>query len=94
VTKETITVTNASYINSWSVVELLFKLRQRYLATGIPISMVLDNAGYQVCSLVQEVASALSVELIYLPSYSPNLNLIERMWKFVKEKCLYAKEFF
>jgi len=49
------------------VVELLFKLRQRYLATKIPISIVLDNAAYQVCSLVQEEASVMSVELIYLP---------------------------
>jgi transposase len=29
--------------------------------------------------------------LLYLPAYSPNLNLIERMWKFVKTKCLYSK---
>jgi len=93
VTKETITVTNASYINSWSLVELLFKLRKRQLETGVPISIILDNAGYQICSLVQEVASSLSIELIYLPSYSPNLNLIERMWKYVKKKCLYSKEF-
>jgi len=33
----------------------------------------------------------LNIELLYLPSYSPNLNLIERLWKFVKKKCLYSK---
>ncbi|MBE9593244.1 MAG: transposase, partial [Proteobacteria bacterium] len=27
----------------------------------------------------------------YLPPYSPNLNLIERLWKFVKKQCLYSK---
>jgi transposase len=27
---------------------------------------------------------------LYLPPYSPNLNLIERLWKFVKRKCLYS----
>ncbi|OQX20911.1 MAG: transposase [Candidatus Altiarchaeales archaeon A3] len=31
------------------------------------------------------------MELLYLPPYSPNLNLIERLWKFVKKKCLYSK---
>jgi len=29
--------------------------------------------------------------LLYLPTYSPNLNLIERLWKFVKKKTLNAK---
>jgi len=33
----------------------------------------------------------LEIELLYLPPYSPNLNLIERLWKFVKKKCLYSK---
>ncbi len=30
----------------------------------------------------------LNVKLLYLPTYSPNLNLIERVWKFVRKKCL------
>ena len=40
---------------------------------------------------MQELAKSLGIELLYLPPYSPNLNLIERLWKFVKKKCLYAK---
>lgn len=40
---------------------------------------------------MQELAESLGIELLYLPPYSPNLNLIERLWKFVKKKCLYAK---
>jgi transposase len=40
---------------------------------------------------VQELAESLGIELLYLPPYSANLNLIERLWKFVKKKCLYAK---
>jgi transposase len=28
----------------------------------------------------------LRIELLYLPPYSPNLNLIERFWKFLKRK--------
>jgi len=38
-----------------------------------------------------EKAKSLNIELCFLPSYSPNLNLIERMWKFVKKKCLDSK---
>jgi len=28
---------------------------------------------------------------LYLPSYSPHLNLIERLWKFVRNECLYSR---
>ena len=37
------------------------------------------------------MANNLAIELLYLPPYSPNLNLIERLWKLVKKKCLYGK---
>jgi transposase len=93
VTKQTITITNTTYINAWSVIELLFKLRQRYLTTRVPITIILDNCGYQACNLVRVAARMMSIELIFLPSYSPNLNLIERLWKFVKKKSLYSQEF-
>ena len=93
VTKETLTITNTTYINAWSVIELLFKLRQRYQLKGIPITIVLDNAGYQACNLVRTAAKMMSIELIFLPSYSPNLNLIERLWKFVKKTSLYSQEY-
>jgi hypothetical protein len=33
----------------------------------------------------------LGIELCYLPSYSPQLNLIERLWKFIRNECLYSK---
>ncbi len=56
---------------------------------GRPIVIVLDNARYQHCQLVEELAKELGLTLQFLPSYSPNLNLIERLWKFVKKKCLY-----
>ena len=89
VTHELITVTNDSYINAQTVCDLLRKIAS--LNLRIPITLVLDNARYQKCALVQDLAFALNIELLYLPSYSPNLNLIERLWKFVKKKCLYSK---
>ena len=58
---------------------------------GVPITIVLDDARYQRCALVQSVAQRLGIELLFSPAYSPNLNLIERFWKFVKKQCLYSK---
>ncbi len=58
---------------------------------GIPITVILDNARYQRCALVQTVTQELGIELLYLLTYSPNLNLIERLWKFIKKQCLYSK---
>jgi transposase len=40
---------------------------------------------------VKELATQLNITLCFLPAYSPNLNLIERLWKFVKKKSLYGK---
>ena len=48
---------------------------------------------YQKCPIVFERAKHLDITLEHLPSYSPNLNLIERVWKFTKKHCLYGKYF-
>ena len=93
VTHEVITVCNSTYINSEAVTELLFKLRKRFLETGIPISIVLDNAAYQRCYQVEYLANLMEIELVFMPPYSPNLNLIERLWKFVKNKCVYGRDY-
>ena len=55
------------------------------------MKIVLDNARYQHCTFVEEAAKSLNITLLFLPSYSPNLNIIERLWKFTKKKILYAK---
>ena len=86
---ELITVINDAYINSQSVCDLLCKIARLNLKT--PVTLVLDNARYQRAKLVQQFAAQLGMELLFLPSYSPNLNLIERLWKFVKKQCLYSK---
>jgi transposase len=89
ISHEMITITNDAYINAESVCALLEKIARLYV--GIPITIFLDNARYQKCAWVMEKAKSLKIELCFLPSYSPNLNLIERVWKFVKKKCLYSK---
>jgi transposase len=87
-TKEIITVVNETYINAESVCLLLAQLAARY--PGELITVVLDNARYQKCALVTGYAASLHIELLYLPAYSPNLNLIERFWRYVRKECLYS----
>ena len=87
VTKELVTITNDTYITSMQVCELLRKIPE---SATIPVTLVLDNAGYQRCLLVTALAKELRIELLFLPPYSPNLNLIERLWKLVKKECLYS----
>jgi len=89
VSKHFVCVMNDTFVNAGTVKELLLKISQRHLST--PVTVVLDNARYQRCHAVQEYAAGLGIELLFLPSYSPNLNLIERLWKFVKRQCLYSE---
>ncbi len=89
ITHEVVTVTNDTYINALSVCDLLRKLAVKH--TGEVITVFLDNARYQKCTLVQDLALELNIILIYLPAYSPNLNLIERLWRHVKHQALYSR---
>jgi transposase len=89
ITYQLITVTNETYINAESVCELLQKIAHLNLTT--PITLILDNARYQSCKVVQAKAADLNIELVFLPPYAPNLNLIERLWRFIRKQCLYAK---
>jgi transposase len=89
VSKEIFAITNDTYINAESVCLLLTKIAVRY--AGQAITIVLDNARYQKCTLVLQHAATLGIELLFLPAYSPHLNLIERLWRFVRKECLYSK---
>ena len=83
VTHEVITVTHDTDINSESVVTLLKKLAERF--TDLPFTLVLDNARDQRNAYAMVEAERLGMTLLWLPRYSPNLNLIEQLGKFVKE---------
>lgn len=80
VTTETITAA--------SVCTLLENIRAEIAG---PITLVLDNAPYQRNAKVLKCARRLSIHLLFLPPYSPNLNLIERYWKFLKQRCLNSR---
>jgi len=82
------TITNDAYITSQQVMMLIDKLVIEY--PNKIIAIVMDNARYQRCNIVKEYAALRGVRLIFLPTYSPNLNLIERVWKFVKSEVLNA----
>jgi transposase len=89
VTRELVSVTNTTVVNALTMCELLRGIAAKGLSG--PVTVVLDNARYQKCAVVQGVAKSLGITLLYLPSYSPNLNLIERLWRFIKRDALYGR---
>lgn len=84
ISKKLTTITNDAYITATEVCDLIKKVSLEY--AGKPIYLVLDNARYQKCMVVQALAAELKVTLVYIPPYSPNLNFIERLWKHTKGK--------
>lgn len=79
-------------VNGESICELLKAVRKKNVGGG-RVYMVLDNAPFNRSKKVRNLAKKLKIKLIYLPPYSPNLNPIERLWKFFKKKTLYNKYF-
>jgi transposase len=88
-TKEVMTVIKRTTVHADTVCQRLTQLVAH--ADGLPVPVVLDNVRYQKCTLVQQYAAALGVELLSLPAYAPHLNLIERLWRFVRKECLYSR---
>lgn len=80
------TVVNTTYVNAETIAELLKKLATKY--SKLPIYLVLDNARYQHCDFIKDLANSLGIHLVFLPPYSPNLNLIERVWRYIKKDVL------
>jgi len=92
ITRQLITVINTTVVNSETMCELLRKIAAQGLAgPRCPITLVLDNARYQRNALVQALAEELGITLLFLPSYSPNLNLIERLWRFLRRRAIYGR---
>lgn len=60
------------------------KLRKAY-PDGKEIILIEDNASYNRAYATQNKARKLNITPKFLPPYCPNLNLIERVWKFMKK---------
>jgi transposase len=89
ITRQLIAVTNTTVVNTETMCELLRQIAAQNLVG--PVTLVLDNARYQRNKVVQDLAAQLGIRLLFLPSYSPNLNLIERLWGFIKRQSVYGK---
>ena len=90
VTRQLVSVTNTTVVNTATMCELLHKIAELGL-TG-PITLVLDNARDQRNAVVMACAEQLGITLLFLQSYSPNLNLIERLWKLIKRRSLDGRD--
>ena len=75
-------------INSQSTIRLFDKLEAKHPEAKV-IHIIVDNATYYKSQLVKEYLKTSRIKIHFLPGYSPNLNLIERLWKFFKKKILY-----
>jgi transposase len=78
-------------LNQESTVHFLRWIRARN--EGKKIHIILDNARYFHAKVVKEEAKELGIGLVYLPGYSPNLNLIERYWGYLRKKILVNKHY-
>lgn len=74
-------------INSQSTIELFKQIEEAYTDKQT-IYVIADNAKYYKSTLVKEYLENSRIEILFLPPYSPNLNLIERLWKFLRKKII------
>jgi len=73
--------------NADSTIDLFSKIEAKHPDAKV-IYIIVDNARYYRSCLLKEYTEGTKIKLIFLPPYSPNLNLIERYWKFFKKKVL------
>jgi transposase len=87
-----ISINRYDTINEFSVVDSLKEIERNY-SKSKKIIIICDNAKYYHSRYVSEYLKKSKIELMFLPSYSPNLNLIERAWRFFHKKITAMKYF-
>jgi transposase len=86
-TGEYVGVAVTGSVNAKTVIAFIRRLEAAF-SEAERITVFVDNARYFHARLVRAYLLGKRVRFIYLPAYSPNLNLIERLWKFCKKKVL------
>ncbi len=77
------TILTEETCDSVRIVEFIKKIKEKYPCRKIVI--ILDNARYNHARITRAFAEENDILLLFLPPYAPNLNLIERLWKFTKK---------
>ncbi len=80
-----VTINISDSVNAQSTISLLQDLERKY-PNAKRIIIICDNARYYKSQPVTEYLKESRIEIKFLPSYSPNLNLIERVWRFMNKK--------
>ena len=75
-------------LNAEATIRFFKKVEEAYPGKS-RIHMFLDNAPYYKNKKVKEYLEKSKIMLHFLPPYSPNLNPIERLWKWMKERVIY-----
>lgn len=86
-----IIIRQAETINGASIGQLLTAIRSKN--PNEKLYVVMDNASYNRSKYVKKLAKKLKIKLVYLPPYSPNLNVTERLWRFYRDNFLINQYF-
>lgn len=74
-------------VNAESTKEVYQAALERHPEASV-IYIISDNARYYNNKKLKEWVDGTKIRQIFLPPYSPNLNLIERLWKFLRKKVI------
>ena len=74
-------------VDTKAITNLLDKAKEQYPLVKT-IHVIIDNARYNKSDDMKKYLEDSNINMIYLPTYSPNLNLIERLWKFLRKKVI------
>ena len=74
-------------VNAESTKEVYQAALERHPEASV-IYIISDNARYYHNKKLKEWVEGTKIRQIFLPAYSPNLNLIERLWKFLRKKVI------
>lgn len=85
-----ITIDYPDKVNSYSTINMLDKIKKKYVGYK-KVHIIMDNASSHKSLKVREHLTGSNINLVFLPPYSPNLNIIERLWGLLRKKVLINK---